>query len=77
MKLSKSQLSKITQPVVRAANRFTLFTSNGDMSDIIKMIESLENSGLLVDDATETVKHKTKNKKVDFLGLWWELWLLH
>ena len=30
------------------------------MGDIIKIIKSLENSGLLVDDGTGTVKHEIK-----------------
>ena len=33
------------------------------MDDIIKLVESLENSGLLVDGANETVKHEKKEKK--------------
>ena len=37
--------------------RFTLFISNETMDDIIKIAESLEKSGLLIDGATETVKH--------------------
>ena len=32
------------------------------MDDTIKIIKSLENSGLLIDDATETVKHEIKQE---------------
>ena len=39
------------------------------MNDIIKIVESLGDSVLLTDDATETVKHEIKNKKVDLLAL--------
>ena len=40
------------------------------MDDIIKIVESLENSGLLIDGASETVKHEVKKtKKVDFFLL--------
>ena len=40
------------------------------MNDIIKIIKSLEDSGVLIDRVTETVKNEIKkNKKVDFLGL--------
>ena len=39
------------------------------MNDIIKIIKSLENSGILIDGVTETAKHEIKNKKVDFLKL--------
>ena len=39
------------------------------MNDIIKTIRSLEDSGVLTDGVTETVKHEIKNKKADFLEL--------
>ena len=38
------------------------------MGDIIKIVESLEKSGLLIDGVTEAVKHEIKKKKVNFLG---------
>ena len=33
------------------------------------MVNSLENSNLLIDGTTETVKHKIKSKKVDIMVL--------
>ena len=39
------------------------------MNDIIKIIKSLDDSGVLIDGATETVKYEIK-KKVDFLELY-------
>ena len=45
---------------VRAGKGFTLFILNEDMNDIIKIIKSLEDSGVLIDGVTETVKHETK-----------------
>ena len=42
--------------VVRAGRGFTLFISNGDLDDIIKILEVLEKSGLLIDGASETAK---------------------
>ena len=39
------------------------------MNDIIKTIKSLEDSDVLIDGVTETVKHEIKNKNVDFLKL--------
>ena len=33
------------------------------MNDIIKIIKSLENVSVLIDGATETVKHELKTKK--------------
>ena len=45
---------------VRAVKWFTLFISNKDMNDIIKIIKSLENSSVLTAGVTKTVKHETK-----------------
>ena len=39
------------------------------MNDINKIIKSLENSGVLFDGVTETVKHEIKIEKADFLEL--------
>ena len=47
--------------------RFTLFISNEDLNDIIKIIKSLEDSGVLIDRVTETVKHEIKKQKGGFL----------
>ena len=53
---------------MRARKGFTLFISNEDMNDI-KIVKSLEHSGVLIDEVTDTVKHEIKNKKVVFLEL--------
>ena len=45
---------------VSAEKRFTLFISNEDMDNIIRIIKSLEDSGVLIDGVTETVKHEIK-----------------
>ena len=48
---------------VRAGKRFTLFISNEDMNDIIKIIKSLECSNVLSDGITETVKYEIKKQE--------------
>ena len=53
---------------VRAGKGFNLFISNEDMNDIIKIIKPLEDSGLLIDGFTETVKHDIKKQEGRFLG---------
>ena len=45
---------------VRVVKGFTLFISNEDMNDIIKIIKSLEDSRVLIYGVTETVKHEIK-----------------
>ena len=39
------------------------------MHGIIKIIKSLENLGLLIDGAAETVKHEIKNQEGGFVGV--------
>ena len=37
------------------------------MNDIIKIVKSLENSGLLLQGVSETIQHEAKNKEDNFL----------
>ena len=46
-----------------------MFISNEDIDNIIKTIKSLEDSSVLIDAVTETVKHEIKNQEADFLEL--------
>ena len=39
------------------------------MNDIIKMTKSLEDSGVLIDEFTETIKDEKKTQPGDFLEL--------
>ena len=45
----------------------TLTTSNEEMEDIMKIIKSIEDSGISLKGVTETIRNKNKNKKEDFL----------
>ena len=45
----------------------TLIISNDEMEDILKIVKSLEDSELLLEGVSETIKMKQKNKKQDFL----------
>ena len=56
------------QGAVRAGKVLTVFTANEDMDDIIKTVESLEDSDLLVDGPTEKVKHGIKKQECGFFG---------
>ena len=58
--LDKAERKISGQGAVKAGKGFNLFISKENMDDIIKIITSLENSGLIVDDGTETVKHEIK-----------------
>ena len=45
----------------------TLIISNDEMEDIFKIVKSLEDSGILLERVSETVKMKLKSKKEDSL----------
>ena len=51
---------------VRGGKGFTLFISNEDMNDIIKIIKSLEDLGVLVYGVTEAVKLEIKKQQNNF-----------
>ena len=46
----------------------TLIISNDEIHDIIKIIKSLEDSGLLLKEVTETVQNEVKEQKGGFLS---------
>ena len=48
------------------AKQTTLIISNEEMENIMKVVKSLEESGLLIKETSETIKNETKNKKVNF-----------
>ena len=47
---------------------FILFISNNYIDDIIKIIKSLDDSSVLIDGVTETVKHEIKKQEGGFAG---------
>ena len=51
-------------------NRTTLIISNNEMEDIIKIVKSIEDSGLLLKGVTETVQNEVGQKE-DFLVCYW------
>ena len=48
---------------MRAGKWFILFIWNGDMNDTIKIINSLEDSRVLINGVTETVKNEIKKQE--------------
>ena len=47
----------------------TLIISNEEMNDIMKLFKSLEKSGLLIKDVSETIKNEAKQQKGEFLSM--------
>ena len=50
-------------------NTTTLITSNDEMKDIIKIVKSLEDSGLLLEGVSETIQNEAKEQKGRFLSI--------
>ena len=49
------------------AKRTTLIISNEEMNDVMKIIKSLEESGLLIKGVSKTIKNEAKEQKGGFL----------
>ena len=47
----------------------TLIISNDEMDEILKLVKSLENSGVLLKGVSETIQHEAKEQRGGFLGM--------
>ena len=47
----------------------TLIIPNDEMEDIMKIVKSLEDSGLLLKGVSETIENEVKERKGGFLGM--------
>ena len=47
----------------------TLIIPNDEMDDILKIVKSLENSGVLLKGVSETIQHEAKDQREGFLGM--------
>ena len=47
----------------------TLIISNDEMDNILKIVKSLENSGLLLKRVSETIQHEAKEQRGGFLSM--------
>ena len=52
-----------------SGNTTTLITQNDEMEDIIKLVKSLEDSGLPLKEVFEKVQNEGKEQKGGFLGM--------
>ena len=50
-------------------NNTTLIISNDEMDDVLKIVKSLENSGVLLKGISETIQHEAKVQRGGFLGM--------
>ena len=59
----------INKKILGSGNHATLIISNDDMQYLLKIVKSLEGSGMLLNGITETVKNEVKEQKGDFLSM--------
>ena len=50
-------------------NNTILIISNGEMDDILKIVKSLEDSGVLLKGVSETIQHESKEQRGGFLSM--------
>ena len=50
-------------------NNITLIISNDEMDDILKIVKSLEDSGVLLKGVSETIQHEAKKQRGGFLSM--------
>ena len=59
----------IHKKILGSGNMTTLIISNDEIHDIIKIVKSLEDSGLLIKGVTETVQNEVKEQNGGFLSI--------
>ena len=59
----------IQKKILGSGNNTTLIISNDEAEDIIKMVKSLEDSGLLLTGVSETIQNEKKEQKGGFLSM--------
>ena len=59
----------IHKKILGSGHNTTLIISNDEMKDILKIVKSLEDSGLLLEGVSETIKNKAKEQKGGFLSM--------
>ena len=55
--------------ILGSGNITTLVISNDEIKDIIKIVKSLDDSGLLLEGVTETVQNEVKEQKGGFFSM--------
>ena len=56
----------INKKLLGSGNHTRLLISNDDIQDLLKIVKLLEDSGILLDGITETVKNEVKEQKCSF-----------
>ena len=59
----------IHKKILGSGNNTTLIISNDKMKDLIEIVKSLEDSGLLLKGVSETIQNEAKEQKGEFLSM--------
>ena len=59
----------IHKKILGSGNNTTLIISNDKMKDLIEIVKSLEDSGLLLKGVSETIQNEAKEQKGGFLSM--------
>ena len=57
------------QEYILGSGTTTLLISNEEMNDIMKILQALEDSNILLKGVTKTIKNETKEQKWGFLSM--------
>ena len=61
-------MQEYIKKILGSGNR-TLIISTEEMNDIIKIVQALEGSNILIKGVTKTIKNETKEQKEGFLSM--------
>ena len=64
-----SEIDAGIQEEIHRSGTTTLIISNKEMNDMMKIVEALEDSNILLKGVTKAVKNETKEEKRGFLGM--------
>ena len=59
----------IYKKILGSGHNTTLIISNDEMKDILKIVKSLEDPGLLLEGVSETIKNEAKEQKGGFFSM--------
>ena len=64
-----STIDAAIQKKIEGSGTTTLIISNEEMNDIMKIVQALEDSNILLKGVTKTIKNETKERKGGFLSM--------
>ena len=66
---ANSAIDTGAQKKIYGSGTTTLVISNEEINDIMKIVQALEDSGILLEGVTKTIKNETKEQKGSFLSM--------